>query len=74
MNGYQAARVIRMELQEPMRSIPIISLSASAFEHEQMEALAAGMNDVLSKPFEAHELHAKMVKLLRSKAEAKKPV
>ena len=74
INGYQAARIIRMELEEPMRSVPIISLSASAFEHEQMEALAAGMNDVLPKPFEPHELHAKIVKLLKDKAGVKKPV
>jgi PAS domain S-box-containing protein len=73
INGYQAARIIRMELEEPMRSVPIISLSASAFEHEQMEALSAGMNDVLPKPFEPHELHAKILKLLKSKTEAKKP-
>ncbi|MES2266087.1 MAG: response regulator [Bacteroidota bacterium] len=74
LNGYQAARIIRTELAEPMRSVPIISLSASAFEHEQLEALSAGMNDVLSKPFEAHELHAKMLKLLKNKSEVKKPV
>jgi PAS domain S-box-containing protein len=74
INGYQAARIIRMELEEPMRSVPIISLSASAFEHEQMEALSAGMNDVLPKPFEPHELHAKMLLLLKDKAEAKNPV
>jgi PAS domain S-box-containing protein len=74
INGYQAARIIRMELEEPMRSVPIISLSASAFEHEQMEALSAGMNDVLPKPFEPHELHAKIVKLLKDKTAVKKPV
>jgi PAS domain S-box-containing protein len=74
MNGYQAARMIRMEVEEPMRSVPILSLSASAFEHEQLEALSAGMNDVLPKPFEAYELHAKMIKLLKVKGEVKKPV
>ena len=74
MNGYQAARMIRMEVEEPMRSVPIISLSASAFEHEQLEALSAGMNDVLSKPFEAHELHGKIINLLEGKSEIKKLV
>ncbi|MET3980555.1 PAS domain S-box-containing protein [Mucilaginibacter sp. UYP25] len=73
LNGYQAARIIRTEFEEPMRSVPIISLSASAFEHEQLEALSAGMNDVLTKPFAAHELHAKMLKLLKGKKEVKKP-
>ncbi|MGY4537219.1 PAS domain S-box-containing protein [Mucilaginibacter sp. UYNi724] len=73
LNGYQAARIIRTEFEEPMRSVPIISLSASAFEHEQLEALSAGMNDVLTKPFAAYELHAKMLKLLKGKKEVKKP-
>ncbi|GGG99576.1 hybrid sensor histidine kinase/response regulator [Mucilaginibacter phyllosphaerae] len=74
LNGYQAARIIRMELDEPMRSVPIISLSASAFEHEQLEAISAGMNDVLSKPFESHQLHAKMLKLIKKKPGVKKQV
>jgi PAS domain S-box-containing protein len=74
LNGYQTARIIRMDFEEPIRSVPIISLSASAFEHEQLEAIAAGMNDVLPKPFEAHELYAKMLKLLKGKSEIRKPV
>jgi PAS domain S-box-containing protein len=74
MNGYQAARMIRMEIEEPMRSVPIISLSASALEQEQLEALSAGMNDFLPKPFEAYELHSKMIKLLRNTNQVKKPV
>ncbi|MBL4674960.1 MAG: response regulator [Mucilaginibacter sp.] len=74
LNGYQAARTIRMDFVEPKRSVPIISLSASAFEHEQVEAMSSGMNDVLPKPFEAHELHNKMVKLLKSKVDTKATV
>lgn len=64
MNGYQAARKIRIDFEEPKRSIPIISLSAATFDHEQQEALAAGMNDVLSKPFVPAQLHEKIEKLL----------
>ncbi|MFD2147215.1 response regulator [Mucilaginibacter antarcticus] len=64
MNGYQAARKIRIAFDEPKRSIPIISLSAATFENEQEEALASGMNDVLAKPFMPEQLHAKMEKLL----------
>jgi CheY-like chemotaxis protein len=59
LNGYQTAKIIRVDFEEPKRSMPIISLSASSFEHEQQEALAAGMNDVLPKPFEPHQLHEK---------------
>jgi len=64
LNGYQTAKQIRVEFDEPKRSIPIISLSAAAFDHEQQEAIAAGMNDVLSKPFQPYELHGKIQNLL----------
>lgn len=74
LNGYQTARIIRMDFEEPKRSIPIISLSASAFEHEQVEAISSGMNDVLPKPFEAEELHNKISKLLKGRIMPKMPV
>lgn len=64
MNGYQAAIKIRMEFEEPKRSVPIISLSAATFDHEQDDALASGMNDVLAKPFVPAQLHEKIQKLL----------
>jgi CheY-like chemotaxis protein len=63
MNGYQAAKTIRVDFEEPKRSIPIISLSAASYDHEQQEALSAGMNDVLSKPFLPYQLHEKMSRL-----------
>lgn len=67
MSGYQTARAIRVDFDEPKRSIPIISLSAASFDHEQQQALTAGMNDVLAKPFLPYELHDKMKKLLEVK-------
>jgi PAS domain S-box-containing protein len=65
MNGYQAAKTIRVDFDEPKRSIPIISLSAASYDHEQQEAISAGMNDVLSKPFMPYQLHEKMARLLK---------
>ncbi|MFD0750076.1 response regulator [Mucilaginibacter calamicampi] len=64
LNGYQTARKIRLDFAEPKRSVPIISLSAASFDHEQQEAIAAGMNDVLSKPFQPEQLHAKIQHLV----------
>jgi len=64
MNGYEAAKSIRGAFEEPKKSIPIISLSAASFDYEREEAILAGMNDVLSKPYQPHELHAKIRKLL----------
>lgn len=68
INGYQAAKNIRVNFAEPKRSIPIISLSAATFDHEQQQALSAGMNDVLAKPFQPYQLHEKMKKLLDAEA------
>ncbi len=64
LNGYQTAKSIRLDFDEPKRNIPIISLSAATFDHEQQEAISAGMNDVLAKPFQPFELHQKISKLL----------
>jgi len=64
MNGYQAVRKIRIDFEEPKRSIPIISLSAASFDYEQQEALDSGMDDVLSKPFQSAQLHQKIEGLL----------
>ncbi|MBB6108895.1 PAS domain S-box-containing protein [Mucilaginibacter lappiensis] len=68
MNGYETARTIRVDFEEPKRSVPIISLSASSFGHEQEQALTAGMNDVLAKPFQPYQLHEKMSQLLKVEA------
>ncbi len=64
MNGYQTAKKIRLDFDEPKRSVPIISLSAASFEHEQQEAIASGMNDVLGKPFQPDELQHMIQKLI----------
>jgi PAS domain S-box-containing protein len=72
MNGYQAARTIRMDFAEPKRSVPIISLSAAVFEQEHQEAISAGMNDVLSKPFEPYLLHKKIEELINAGNKVKK--
>lgn len=67
LNGYEAAKSIRINFEEPKRSTPIISLSAAAFDYEQQEAIASGMNDLLSKPFQPDELHCKIKSLLAPK-------
>lgn len=67
MSGYQTAKTIRVDFEEPKRSVPIISLSAASYDHEQQQAISAGMNDVLAKPFLPYELHDKIMKLLDAK-------
>jgi two-component system, sensor histidine kinase len=65
MDGLEATRKIRAEFNEPKKSIPIISLSASVMEDEQQAALAAGVNDVVSKPFEPLVLREKIMTLVQ---------
>ncbi len=55
MDGYAAARQIR-QLPEPACRVPIIALTASAFEEDRERARQAGMNDFLAKPFRGREL------------------
>ena len=56
MNGYDATRRIR-DLENPRKaSIPIIAMTANAFEEDRKNAIAAGMNGHLSKPIDVNEL------------------
>ena len=55
MNGYEAARAIR-QLPDDRRLIPIVAMTANAFEEDRKDALAAGMNAHLPKPFDAQLL------------------
>lgn len=52
MNGLEAARCIRASEKEDAQSIPIIAISANAFNDDIAQSLAAGMNMHLAKPLE----------------------
>ncbi|WP_374165079.1 response regulator [Arcticibacter sp. MXS-1] len=57
MGGFEATRRIRAEAEEEIRKIPIVSLSASVLEDVKQEAINAGVDDVLGKPFDLVALH-----------------
>ncbi|MCU7553162.1 ATP-binding protein [Alteromonas sp. ASW11-19] len=61
MDGFEATRRIRGgEAGDSYRHIPIIALTANAMKGDRDICLQAGMNDYLSKPFEAEDLHEKI--------------
>ena len=56
LNGYEATKKIRM-LPDPIKSkIPIIAMTANAFDEDKKNALDAGMNGHLAKPIEIPKL------------------
>jgi PAS domain S-box-containing protein len=55
MSGHQATRVLRQAYSAD--KLPIIALTAAALVTEREQALAAGMNDFLTKPIDAQRLH-----------------
>ena len=61
MNGLDATRIIK----EVNREIPIIALSAYAFDENIKEAKEAGCNDFMAKPFRVEDLLDKIQKSLK---------
>ena len=55
MDGYEATRIIRNKVKGGSE-IPIIALSANAFEQDKMNSIKAGMNAHVSKPVNADVL------------------
>ena len=64
MNGYQATGAIR-KLPDERAKIPIIAMTANAFEEDRQAALAAGMDDYVAKPVEISELFRTIMKNLK---------
>ena len=62
MDGYEATRQIRAQPQGG--ETVILALTASVFEDERPQAIAAGCNDFIRKPFREEELFAKMAHYL----------
>ena len=60
MDGLEATRIIRKVSQE----IPIIALTAFAFDDDRVKALEAGCNDYLTKPLSAPLLKETIAKYL----------
>lgn len=62
MDGYQASRKLRSEGYE----VPIIAMTAHAFQGEREKCLSAGMDDYLTKPIRFEKMVEIMAKALKS--------
>ena len=64
MNGYEATRVIRALPDAGKSGIPILAMTANAFEEDKREAFGAGMNGHLAKPINVRELMRTLANIL----------
>ena len=65
MDGLTATRIIRKENRADSAAIPIIALTANAFDEDVQQSLQAGLNAHLSKPVDPNVLFETLEKLIR---------
>ena len=70
MDGYEATRRIRALENAWQANLPIIAMTANAFESDRQDALAAGMNEHLTKPIEIEKLKATLAEFMSGKQES----
>lgn len=64
MNGYEATRTIRA-LDDPAKAgIPILAMTANAFEEDRREAYRSGMNGHIAKPVDVKQLMKELALIL----------
>ena len=64
MNGYEATKAIRELEDKAKASIPVIAVSANAFDEDRRASLDAGMNDHIAKPIDVDQLKETLAKYL----------
>lgn len=65
MNGYEATKEIRRMENQDLASIPIIAMTANAFEEDKQEALKSGMNGHIAKPIDIEVLFGVLRQILK---------
>ena len=65
MDGYEASRQIRAMDNPKKAQIPIIAVTANAFEEDRQNAFAAGMNGHLAKPYDVPKMMETLGEILK---------
>lgn len=65
MNGYEATRRIRQFANVKKASIPILAMTANAFEEDKKRAMEAGMNGHISKPIDVNVLEKQIINIFK---------
>ena len=64
MDGFEAVKKIRTSFPAPKNEIPIIAITAYGLMYDREQALEAGMNEYIAKPFSLDELKQTICKVL----------
>ena len=65
MNGYKATQTIRHLPDKDKACIPIIAMTANAFEEDKRDAVAAGMNGHIAKPIQVDNMLSILAEIIR---------
>ena len=65
MDGYKATQAIRHLPDKDKACIPIVAMTANAFEEDKRDAVAAGMNGHIAKPIQIDKLLSMLAEVLR---------
>ena len=65
LNGYEAAKAIRLSKHPSAATIPIVAMTADAFTEDVSRALAAGMNEHIAKPIDVKVMLKVLARFLK---------
>ena len=63
MDGLEATRRIRQRMR--FATLPVIAMTANAYEQDKRRCLEAGMDDILIKPFDQNDIFACILNWLK---------
>ena len=69
MNGIEATKVIRSLSRQDAQTVPIIAMTANAYESDKEMSMEAGMNAHLAKPVEPQVLYETLAKYVKARLE-----
>ena len=68
MDGLDATRAIRSMEREDCHTVPIVAMSANAFDDDLKKSVECGMNGHLSKPVEVDKLYQTLREVIKGQS------
>ena len=69
MNGFEATKANRALEDPALAGIPIIAMTANAFEEDRKRALASGMDEHIAKPINIEKMKEAIARFARKGSE-----